>query len=1121
MYSVEMSFPAFRVYGLDDMEGALEGLFSSMITDVRLREDLTPESKVQVIITDGSMTVYTHMRYLREMTGARVLDYLEAALQSEEFLELGSTKVIVKYSKPIAGGAYLRGGLEPEEFLKKKKCIVRIPENDQHQCFFECLAIALEYIRGSRDDRKRMCRVASVRRARAEELMGGRQFPDGVSLDMMGEYERKLNVGINVVDLDTGHFLRVGSNVQPFQAYLLWVSERRLGHYHYITSPGAYFQCRHFCRHCMRGHQNMRHACLEKCICCESVDCEYVGYRVKEFAFTECMVCRRVFFSEECKAKHRCNEKRRCVECDCVHFTRDEHRCHERVCSNCKEWVFNDEDHKCYIQRIEESKEPNDKLIFYDFECCIGAGNQHIPTLVVAGYLSGALKVFRSLESFMDWVLAHRGYTLIAHNASRYDAHFVKKELIRRRVQTSDVVDGNTIFCSEYKAQRLRFIDSCKFIPMALRKFPQTFGIVESKKGYFPYKFYTEENRFYKGRIPDAEWFEFAHMNPKDKAAGEEWYREHSGAEYDIDKECVEYCKSDVLVLREGCARFRQLFLELSDQHVDPFNYMTIASVCMAIYRTLFMPEATIGILGSNPHQEEWETQRAMQMYDEKQVMYCKCIDRGCPECYARFTRHPTSFKYMHELYTETRREARGRKLLWECQVPKRVEGEDPEEPLRIRDAFFGGRVEPVKLYWKGENGVTAEYVDFTSLYPTVQSCKWRGTTPETYREIEKVAFPIGHPVYIRNPSIEDLDKYFGFVKCSVVPPQDLYFPILPERRDGKLMFDLKPKTGTWTTHEVQVARQHGYRVTRVYEVCHFEQQSDELFRSYVRKFLKVKTEAAGWAKLGCVTEEAKREFLEEFQREEGIELEYDRVGESLNAGLYFVAKLCLNSLWGKLGQRAQFSTTTDTFERGAYDKIVHADEHEIQHVIMHDQVCRTVTYKKRVDFAGTSPNTNIAIACYVTAFARIKLWQVIHRLGRRVLYMDTDSVIFANDKPGLYCCGRFLGDLTNELDDGDSIVEFVSTGPKCYAYRTARGKVEMKLKGFTLNSAAKRVLSFDLMKKLVYQQEQEAIVEPLRFIIDRQHGIRTEVQPRRYRFTFDKRVIRVQDNMIDTEPHC
>ena len=50
---------------------------------------------------------------------------------------------------------------------------------------------------------------------------------------------------------------------------------------------------------------------------------------------------------------------------------------------------------------------------------------------------------------------------------------------------------------------------------------------------------------------------------------------------FDFQKEFVEYCGSDVDILRRGCLEIRNYFLEIAN--IDPFQYITIASVCIAI----------------------------------------------------------------------------------------------------------------------------------------------------------------------------------------------------------------------------------------------------------------------------------------------------------------------------------------------------------------------------------------------------------------------------------------------------------------------------------------------------------------------------------------------------------
>ena len=75
----------------------------------------------------------------------------------------------------------------------------------------------------------------------------------------------------------------------------------------------------------------------------------------------------------------------------------------------------------------------------------------------------------------------------------------------------------------------------------------------------------------------------------------------------------------------------------------------------------------------------------------------------------------------------------------------------------------------------------------------------------------------------------------------------------------------------------------------------------------------------------------------------------------------------------------------------------------------------------------------------YTTCQARLKLYEILDKLDRRVLYYDTDSVIYISREgqwePEI---GDYLGELTDELEENNHIVWLVSGGPKNYAYRLA-----------------------------------------------------------------------------------
>ena len=131
-----------------------------------------------------------------------------------------------------------------------------------------------------------------------------------------------------------------------------------------------------------------------------------------------------------------------------------------------------------------------------------------------------------------------------------------------------------------------------------LSTFPKTFGLKKLKKGYFPHLFNTPENQNYVKLIPSKHYYDPDHMKPEKRTAFLKWYNEQVDV-FDFKKELVAYCRSDVDILGQSMMTFRDNFLKIGN--IDPLQYITIASVCMSIYRSKYMSENTIGIIKDVP----------------------------------------------------------------------------------------------------------------------------------------------------------------------------------------------------------------------------------------------------------------------------------------------------------------------------------------------------------------------------------------------------------------------------------------------------------------------------------------------------------------------------------------
>ena len=175
------------------------------------------------------------------------------------------------------------------------------------------------------------------------------------------------------------------------------------------------------------------------------------------------------------------------------------------------------------------------------------------------------------------------------------------------------------------------------------------------------------------------------------------------------------------------------------------------------------------------------------------------------------------------------------------------------------------------------------------------------------------------------------------------------------------------------------------------------------------------------------------------------------------------------------------------------------------------------LVWTKREEFDEPLPQVNMVMGAYTTAQARLKLYSVLEKLQDRVLYFDTDSIIFTQ-KDGEYepPTGEFLGDLKCETD-GEPITAFVSGGPKNYAYRLESGETVCKIRGFTLGSGNASLLNFDVMERMVLNDGLQGgatvdALDPFNVRSDRGGALRStggaEGATKRYRLVYNKRVV-------------
>ncbi|XP_028411614.1 uncharacterized protein LOC114534373 [Dendronephthya gigantea] len=739
---------------------------------------------------------------------------------------------------------------------------------------------------------------------------------------------------------------------------------------------------------------------------------------------------------------HHCGETR-CSTCNSYVQT-ENHQCYMQPVREENTRDINEEANLLDEEANDENDTPQsgyNQLLFFDFECRQENGN-HEPNLCIVQNEAGDECIFKgdnTRNEFCEWLFTkeHANCIVVAHNFQGYDGYFIQQFLHQNGVIFDLITRGAKILTLNVPLFKIKFIDSLSFIPMRLADFPKTFGLNELAKGYFPHLFNKKENENYVGPIPPSPFYNPDGMSPDEKETFLEWHGNMKENHYvfNFQQEIQTYCRSDVDILRRCCLEFRELFRDVTD--IDPFEKcLTIASACNLVFRKNFLKENTIAIIpphGYRPKDKQsilalkWLTYTAEKndiyiqhsrnagerrvgtylldgYHEETNTAYeiNGCFWHGCLKCYARDTVNSVSGKTMHDLHQATMEKTcylrdQGFNVIevWECDITQELEcsenmksyfdSYDLIDPLEPRDAFFGGRTNAAKLFHECKDDEKIRYVDFTSLYP------WANKTTRTV---------VGHPHIITENFDEDISNYFGLIKCTVLPPHGLFHPVLPYRTQGKLMFPLckscadacnqSPCThsdtersiqGTWCSVELEKALEKGYVILKLHEVWHFPQQSDELFKDYINTFLKIKQEASGYPK-NCTTEEQRRLYVEEYYEREGIRLDPSKIEH--NPGLRALAKLMLNSFWGKFAQRPNMSKVELIADPQVYFDYLTSDEINVLDAnFVNDEVIE-IHYENNENFIAPNSKTNVVIAAFTTAYARLKLYDVLDQLQER-----------------------------------------------------------------------------------------------------------------------------------------
>ena len=101
------------------------------------------------------------------------------------------------------------------------------------------------------------------------------------------------------------------------------------------------------------------------------------------------------------------------------------------------------------------------------------------------------------------------------------------------------------------------------------------------------------------------------------------------------------------------------------------------------------------------------------------------------------------------------------------------------------------------------------------------------------------------------------------------------------------------------------------------------------------------------------------------------------------------------------------------------------------------------VTYKYINQYVQDTLATNVYIAAFTTSNARLRLYDMLNKLGQSVAYYDTDSIVYIDNGENTIKTGEW----NDEIRNNSHIKEWYWTGPNSYGYITSTGQEVVKAK--------------------------------------------------------------------------
>lgn len=721
-----------------------------------------------------------------------------------------------------------------------------------------------------------------------------------------------------------------------------------------------------------------------------------------------------------------------------------------------------------------------DEVLVYDFKI----QKHQVNFVACRNVFTDEEKTFFGPEALQNFILFTMSYNcgkniFIAHNASGYDTRLLFSEckLLNQSVELFPIMRGGKFM--QLKLGRYTvFRDSLLHVRGSLKSLAKDFCNGLLKKGFFPHLFNSVENYNYVGPIPDKKYFDlsFTVKSKKDQEEFDQWYDSFEG-DWNFMEQLTSYCVNDVLVLQKIVKGYHDIAFATFE--MSPWFNSTAPSYVHEVFITNLVKELELPPRAEN--REEYKETVVKLAWDHFWAVL-----------------KPAEYWFARKALRGGRTEIR--------KILHSVSDEDWARGVRIRYQDICSQYPFQQVVHDFPVGLPTIFVWDLKYEPCVihqndpsAKCDCVDRFPDKFCKIEKVS---------RQWSVEEIlnkKDFFGVVCATVVPPKNMYHPVLvafDETLNKSVASCERIEEGVFTSIEFVTALKNGYTLEKLHRYDQYNKKPslwrDIILDLFLEKMVNSKNKP-GPEEARKLVDDYTELFGEDFGEKIQKSLDENRWGK--NPAKKQTAKIMMNSAWGKHAQRPIMpEAKIFDFEKDR-EAIFDFFENCLAHNYEYHQGTylnkNQIMYRYSVSGKNTRPNLHsgyLPAALFVPAYGRLQLWEQLQKLGKRVLMNDTDSIVYIYD-PELYNIpeGSLLGEWEVEDVDKDhgGIRSFVGLGPKTYGIKCEDGHTLVKAKGLSLSLATENMVNFETMVAIAKNRNIIRVPQKT-FVWTVEHGMKT-----------------------------